>query len=117
MATKIGTICHIEIPAPKMKKTKSFYTKLFGWDCTREMGPKYCMFMDGSMGGGFDATAKPTTRGTVLVIEVADIDKSLKDIKKAGGKVIKGKTEIGGGHGFFAYFNDPNGNRMGLHSS
>ncbi len=116
---KPGQVCHVEIPAPNMKKAKTFYTKLFGWDCSREMGPTYCLFVDpsGQFGGGFDSDAKPTKNGAVLFIEVADIDKSLAAIKKAGGKVAKAKTEIGGGHGHFAYFNDPNGNRLGLHSA
>jgi predicted enzyme related to lactoylglutathione lyase len=34
----------------------------------------------------------------------------------AGGKVLLTKTEIGGGRGFFAYFEDTEGNRVGLHS-
>jgi len=116
---KPGSICHIEIAAPNLKKAKSFYTKLFGWDCTRAMGPTYCMFIDagGQLGGALDADAKPSKAGAVLVIEVDDIDKKLAAIKKAGGKTAKPKTEIGGGHGFYAYFIDPNGNKLGLHSS
>ena len=57
---KNGQICHIEIPAPNMKKTRKFYEKLFGWKTGPEMGKTYCMFFDGAMGGGFDSTAKPS---------------------------------------------------------
>ena len=114
---KLGMICHIEIPAPNLKKAKSFYSKLFGWDCSRAMGPTYCFWNDGHVGGALDADAKPSKAGAILVIEVEDIDKKLAAIKKAGGKTLKPKTEIGGGHGHFAYFADPNGNKLGLHSA
>jgi len=114
---KAGTICHIEIPAPKFKKSRSFYSKLFGWDTSRSMGPTYCFFSDGTIGGALDADAKPSRSGVILVMETGDIDKKLRQIRKAGGKVVKPKTAIGGGHGHYAYFHDPNGNIMGLHSS
>lgn len=114
---KPGTICHIEIPAPKLKKAKAFYTKLFGWDCSKQMGPKYCFFTDGVMGGALDADAKPSKKGAVLVIAVPDIDKKLKEIKKAGGKLVKAKTEIEGHNAWYAYFQDPNGNKLGLYAS
>lgn len=83
---KLGMICHIEIPAPNLKKAKAFYSKLFGWDCSRAMGPTYCFWNDGHVGGALDADAKPSKAGTVLVIEVDDIDKKLVAIKKAGAK-------------------------------
>ena len=114
---KNGQICHIEIPAPNMKKTRKFYQKLFGWKTGPEMGDSYCMFFDGAIGGGFDSTAKPSKKAVAIFISVEDIEKKLKEITKAGGKVTMKKTEIGGGHGFCAYFEDINGNRMGLYST
>jgi hypothetical protein len=68
------------------------------------------------MGGGFDADAKPTKGGVTLYLAVADIPAAFKKIARAGGKAVRPKTEIPGGMGFMATFDDPNGNRMGLWS-
>jgi uncharacterized protein len=43
------------------------------------------------------------------------IAKWLARIEAAGGKVLVPRTPIGGGMGFFAYFEDSEGNRVGLH--
>jgi predicted enzyme related to lactoylglutathione lyase len=50
----------------------------------------------------------------VLVLAVTDVDAKLAEIEAAGGKTLTPRTEIGGGHGFFAYFEDPNGNKLGV---
>jgi predicted enzyme related to lactoylglutathione lyase len=47
---------------------------------------------------------------------VEDIPAKLEEIKEAGGKVIQGKTEIEGGYGFYARFQDTNGNHLQIHS-
>ena len=38
----------------------------------------------------------------------------LKEIEAEGCKVLKPKTEIGGDHGWYGYFEDPAGNKMGV---
>lgn len=114
---KEGTICHIELPAPDIKKACSFYEKCFGWKTGPAMGPSYVMFTYDGGGGAFDADLKPATGGPILIIEADDIDSKLKQITKAGGAIVKEKTEIGGGHGWYAYFTDPCGNKMGVHQS
>jgi uncharacterized protein len=43
------------------------------------------------------------------------VDDWLSRVKTAGGKTLVPKTPIGGGRGFFAYFEDSEGNRVGLH--
>ena len=43
------------------------------------------------------------------------IDDWLSRVEAAGGKTLVPKTPIGGGRGFFAYFEDSEGNRVGLH--
>jgi predicted enzyme related to lactoylglutathione lyase len=46
-----------------------------------------------------------------------DLNNELGRVEAAGGKVTKGKTEIGGGHGFMALCLDTEGNRIALHSN
>ena len=55
--------------------------------------------------------------GDVTVyIDTEDIDVTLKQIEKAGGKTLLPKTEIPG-IGWFAQFADPTGNRMALYTA
>ena len=109
----LGTICHVEIPAPDMEKAKSFYHDLFGW-VIEEMGEGYAMFQDGRMGGGFDKDMEVSDSGVNLYITVEDIPKKLEEVVEHGGEAVKEETEIGGGYGSYGLFKDPNGNRLGL---
>jgi len=54
--------------------------------------------------------------GSQIVIDVEDIEQTLENIKASGGSITKVKTEIDGGHGFYACFRDPNGNYLQVHS-
>ena len=114
------TITHIEIPAPDLKKAVEFYAKLFNWQTEILPEGNYAYFRIGSTrsGGGFDVGLKPAKEkcGPQITIDVEDISIKLSEIEKAGGKIILEKTEIPGGHGFYACFCDPNGNYLQLHS-
>ncbi|HSP86600.1 MAG TPA: VOC family protein [Ignavibacteriaceae bacterium] len=114
------TITHIEIPSPDLQKSLDFYSKVFGWKTQVMPDNTYAMFIIGNSGtgGGFDTSTKPAQDkyGPGLVINVDDINSKLEEIKKAGGKVIQEKTEIPGGYGFYARFQDTNGNYLQIHS-
>jgi uncharacterized protein len=112
------TITHIEIPAPDLDKAAEFYSKVFRWEI-KPVEKGYSFFMiSANSGGGLDASLKPAEKncGPQIVIDTDDITGKLKEIEEAGGKIIMGKTEIAGGHGFHAVFCDPNGNYLQLHS-
>lgn len=114
------TITHIEIPAPDMDKAIKFYSDVFGWKADLMPDGTYAMFSigDTKTGGGFDSSTKPAKEktGPGLVINVEDIPAKLADIKKAGGKIVQEKTEIAGGYGFYARFQDTNGNHLQIYS-
>jgi len=57
----------------------------------------------------------PSHAGTVIYFAVADIAAMLAKVTAAGGKMLIPKTDIGQ-YGFFAHFEDTEGNRVGLHS-
>lgn len=117
MPTKTAEICHINIPAPDLAKANAFYTKVFGWKSRPMRGmDRYAFWSAGDVSGGFDADAKPSRGGVTLYLAVADIPAAFKKIVRAGGKAVRAKTEIPGGMGFLATFDDPSGNRMGLWS-
>ena len=111
----MGSVCHVEIPAPDLAALRGFYGGVFGWTFS-EMGPQYVLFHAGDGGGGLDASAPVVDGGVVLVLAVEDIDASLTAITGAGGEALSPKTGIGGDHGFCAYFRDPCGNKMGIWS-
>ena len=112
---KLGSICHVEIPGSDLGKMQEFYETLFGWTF-RPMGDTYLMFMAGDDGGGIDADMPVGDGGAVLVLAVEDIDAKLAESNAAGGEGLTPKTSIGEGHGFYAYFRDPCGNKMGVWS-
>ncbi len=121
-AVQTGMICHVELPAPDMAKAKEFYGKLFGWKF-EAMNETYEIFIPTSgIGGGLD-TDLPVRKGegggaggAILVLTCEEIPAKLEELVAAGGKKLTDKTEIPGDHGFYAYFEDPNGNKMGLWS-
>jgi predicted enzyme related to lactoylglutathione lyase len=117
-----GDVCHIEFSTTDIGRTRRFYEEIFGW--TVQMIPgfeTYAMFTtpDG-VGGGFDAgpnADRPTDKGPIVHIEVGDIEATLKEIEKHGGKTIAPKTKISDELGYFALFLDNVGNRVGLWSN
>lgn len=106
--------CHIEIPTTDSKKSKEFYSKLFGWKIN-DSNQDYVEFSTpDDDGGGFTTSSKPVQDGVVLYIKVEDIEKKLSEIEETGGKIVKGKTGISPEFGFYALFTDSCGNIMGL---
>lgn len=109
--------CHIEIPTTDAKRSKEFYYKIFGWKIVEGM-PGYLIFSTPEKNsGGFTTDSKPSTDGVILYIEVADIDRNLREVEDAGGKIVKGKTLLQDESGNYALFTDPSGNIMGLWSN
>ena len=52
-------------------------------------------------------------RGPIITVDVEDIDATLATIEELGGTTVTPRQEVGQ-MGFAAYFNDPEGNLMGL---
>lgn len=118
-------VVHFEIPIEDMDRAKKFYAGVFGWKLEDVPGMNYTMVstvevddktrmpkqsgaINGGMmkkGGAFKAPA--------LTIDVADIDKALQKIEKAGGKVVKPKDKVMD-MGWIAYFSDTEGNVTGV---
>ena len=105
-------IVHIEIPVTNIEKAKEFYSKVFGWTIKEKLG--FTLFDTGtSPPGSFSKVDKVKTGGCLFYIAVEDIEKKLKEIEKAGGKVVRKKREISQ-EGRDALFEDVFGNVMYL---
>lgn len=116
----LHTISHIEIPAPDFTAAVEFYTKVFNWGIELVTVDHYAYFTIGNAGsgGGLDSSLMPAPKdtGMQIVIDVDDIEASMKLITDNGGEIVTGKSEIPGGHGFYCVFKDPNHNYLQLHS-
>lgn len=117
---KHNTISHIEIPAPDLAKAIAFYSAIFNWtiEIVAENSYAYFRIGDTQTGGGFDASLTPAAekQGCQVVVDVDSIETTIDQITKAGGSITLPKTEIPGGHGFYAGFRDTNGNHLQIHA-
>jgi uncharacterized protein len=121
----MDSVVHFEIPAKDVKRASSFYNKAFGWQLNQFPNFEYWSIMTtasdkngtpttpGSINGGMGKKGKTTTENVTVTINVADIDASLETVKKLGGKVTSKKSPVGD-MGFTAYFQDTEGNIIGL---
>ena len=121
----MDSVTHFEIPAKDPKKASAFYSKAFGWQFNQYPGFEYWMIgttmsdqmgrptSPGSINGGMGKKSA-TLKVPTVTVSVSDIDGTLANIKKLGGKVVEKKTAVGD-MGFTAYFADPDGNVIGLY--
>ncbi|MEW6099529.1 MAG: VOC family protein [Pseudomonadota bacterium] len=112
-----------EIPVRDMDRAQRFYETVFGITMPRTEMDGHLMAMfpaheDGvngclSMGEG----CEPGSQGaTVYLNAEPGVQEVLSRVERAGGRVVIGRTEVSGGHGYFAQILDPEGNRVGLHA-
>ncbi len=112
-------IVHLEIPATDTAAASKFYADLFDWKIQVDPSFNYHMFQaNPGPGGGFVQVGEASgyKPGEVLIyVSTDDIDASLARVEALGGKTLQPKTEIP--HtGWFAFFADPTGNRIGLYT-
>ncbi|MBI2629082.1 VOC family protein [Candidatus Pacearchaeota archaeon] len=117
-------VVHFEIPAEDVERAKEFYSKIFRWNIisipemqynivhTVEIDEKNMPKTPGAINGGIMKKSKEITN-PVIIINVENIDNSLKVIEDNGGEVIKEKMQVGD-MGYVAYFKDTEGNILGL---
>ncbi len=120
----MDSVVHFELPAKDPKRASAFYNKAFGWQFNQWANMEYWMVgttmsdqngqptspgaINGGMGKKGGALQAPT-----VTVKVADIDATLMNVSKLGGKVV-GKKNAVGDMGFTAYFKDTEGNVVGL---
>lgn len=120
MATAINWF---EIPAKNFERAKSFYEAMLGINMTLPFPQmKYAMFpadmQNGEVGGGLveEKGYEPSPTGSLVYLNGGeDLAVPLSRVEAAGGKILLPKTSIGP-NDFIAYFEDTEGNKVGLHS-
>jgi len=108
-----------DIPVADMTRAIKFYERLTGQTLKRiEMGAGKSTALFGSEGCLFQAAEdKPSHFGSRVYFNAdPDINEWIKRVEDAGGKILVPRTPTGA-KGFFAYFEDSEGNRVGLHAA
>ncbi len=117
---------HFEIPAEDIERAKRFYGEVFGWKLQDVPGMEYVMADTvetdenrqpmGGTNGGLIKKNSIHARMTSVTVTVDDIDSTVREVVKRGGKLLKEKQkflEIG----IVAYVEDTEGNVLGLWQS
>jgi len=109
--------CHIIIPSKDYQKSRAFFERVFGWKVEEAPGGGYLDVLPPS-GKGPSAELNSEERVIVPSIKTTDIETKLRLIEEFGGKKLKDKTPVDkhAEHGYYALFEDPQGNRMCLYS-
>jgi predicted enzyme related to lactoylglutathione lyase len=129
---KMNPVVHFELPAADKDRMVNFYEQVFGWKAQR-LGPEMGNYIvvstteagengrpkdPGAINGGFFEKSKDNQLPTV-VIAVDDIREAMKEVEKAGGKIIGGGFKAGEpddipGVGLYIAIKDTEGNRIAM---
>ena len=124
----MDSVVHFEIPAKDPKRASAFYNKAFGWMITEIPGFEYWSVATtmsdkdgrptspGAINGGMGRRGKTAPKLPTVTIQVADMDAALATVKQLGGKITGKKSPVGS-MGFSGYFEDTEGNVIGLWQS
>jgi uncharacterized protein len=113
-----------EIPVADFERARRFYSAIFDYTMPQAtMGGNTLGFLLFEQGSGVGAAIVhgeghvPSASGALVYLSAGkDLAVVLGRVVRAGGLVLKGKTEIGPRLGYVALFRDSEGNRVGLHS-
>jgi hypothetical protein len=113
-------VVHFEVMAQDRKQLMPFYTGLFGWkiDADNPMGYGVIAHSDNysnggvGIGGGIFGDMPAGQDGVTFYVEVDDIEATLQQAEKLGGKRLMGPDQTGGPK--FGHLLDPEGHWIGL---
>ena len=119
-----GRVVHFEVPYDDAERARSFYADVFGWNIQPMPEMQYTIVSTGPatdqgmpaepgyIGGGLAERREPLDR-PIITIAVDDVNDALERIRANGGSAIGEPIPVGE-MGIAAYFEDSEGNRMGL---
>ncbi|MCP3936717.1 MAG: VOC family protein [Actinomycetia bacterium] len=113
-----GKVVHFEIPIDDNDRATGFYEETFGWTLQR-WGPVEYWLTEGGQGEGIEGALikrSDESPSPVFYIDVDDIEITLATIEATGGRRITEPMPIPT-VGWSAFFEDTEGNRVGLFQS
>ena len=109
-----------------MARAKKFYSSVFGWKLQDVPGMEYVMADSvetdqnrqpiGGTNGGIIKRNQDYANTTSMTITVADADRTIQEVIKAGGKLVGEKQKFGN-IGYVVYVKDTEGNVVGIWQS
>jgi predicted enzyme related to lactoylglutathione lyase len=125
-ATATRAISWFEIPALNFERAVRFYEAALDQPMRRELfgGVPMAVFSseEEATGGAIICSPgemRPSVKGdgvTIYLVAEPTLQATLDRVTRAGGKIDGSIVELPKEIGFIAYFIDPEGNRIGLHS-
>ncbi len=120
-------VVHFEIEADNLKRAVKFYRDVFGWNIFNSQMPGVEYFLvhsgptdkkgmakePGFINGGIQKRIGQVKNGAIIVMNVKNLNASLKKIQKKGGKVVMPKMKVGD-MGLYARVTDTEGNIIGI---
>ena len=104
---------YLEFLTTNIEETKTFYSRVFGWEFT-DYGPEYTSFTDGRMAGGFALAPEVAAGGPLIVLYATNLEELEASIRANGGRIVRTPFEFPGGRRF--HFTDPSGNELAVWS-
>lgn len=111
-----------EIPALNFRQATAFYNHIYGIQMEQTSLNEYMMAFfpaDNGIGGAVVSGpgSLPGSSGPLVYLNGGkDLNKVLKRVEEAGGRIVMPKTLISEQAGYFAIFIDTEGNKLALHS-
>ncbi len=116
----MNRVTHFEIYTNDPEAVQPFYRNVFGWKFSKfEGGPIECCLVttgddkEPGINGGITRPREGQSSGTLNTIAVESLDRTIKEIQQAGGKICVPKMAIPN-VGWLAYAEDPAGNVFGI---
>ena len=108
-----GEIVHLEIPSRSFERSASFYAKLFGWQTDGQQAGGHLRFEIPGAGAPTTASlvrsALAQATGPLPFIAVDDVDETLAEAERQGGRVLARRVPLAG-HSQYGLLADVDGN-------
>lgn len=105
----MARINYVELPALDIVAAQEFYERAFGWTLTG-FGPSYAATTSGDVDLGLQGDESEATHMPLPVIDVPDLEATLRAVEDAGATIVRPIFAFPGGRRF--HFLDPNGNEL-----
>ena len=115
----MSRVVHFDINSKNPDRAIKFYETIFNWKFKKWEGPlEYCLIKTGEdsepgINGGMGKVDELPGFETSVIIDVKSIDNVIMQIKNLGGIILEPKMFLPGA-GWFAKFEDTEGNKLGL---
>jgi uncharacterized protein len=115
----------VEIPVADFERAKKFYSQIYDYEMpempmgTHRMGFLLYDQQNGGIGGAImhGEGYEPSAKGVKVYLNAgSDLNTVLNRVEPAGGKILLPKTQISPELGYFATFQDSEGNAICLYS-